>query len=88
MAGSRRPLHLIVEVHGFDSARQPTHQTISHHAVVQSAFAAVVRILEQWGQSEGAIPIGTKAKIKDTRDGGTVFEMTYLGYEQDTLIGR
>lgn len=88
MAGSRKPLHLIVEVHGFDSARQPTHQTISHHAVVQSAFAAVTRIVEQWGQSEGAIPIGTKVKIRDTRDGGCVWEMVYLGYEQSTLLGR
>lgn len=85
---SRRPLHYIVEVHGFDTERKPTLAILSHHNTQKSAFTVVVGILQQWQASEGAVAIGTKVKIKDTRDGGTIWYMEYLGYEAETLLGR
>ncbi len=89
MASSRRgALHFIIEVHGKDSQGKDTLVTLSHHASLHSAFGGLVGVLQQWEASHGAIPVGTAVKLKDTRDGGTVWAMQYLGFEQDTLIGR
>lgn len=85
---SRKPLHFIVEIHGKDSENKDTLTLLSHHGSLSSGFGAIVRVLQQWEASHGAIPVGTAVKLKDTRDGGTVFAMQYLGFEQDTLLGR
>lgn len=85
---SDKRLHFIVEIHGKDTSNKATLQVLSHHATVQSGMTALCRVMEQWTASHGAIPFGTQGKLKDVRDGGTVFEMTYLGYEENTLLGR
>lgn len=87
-AGRGRPLHFIVEVQGSTPDNRPTHNILSHHASALSAFGAVVKVLQQWEASHGAIPVGTAVKIKDVRDGGTIWYMQYLGYEENTLLGR
>lgn len=88
MPTKRGQLHYIVEVHGKDDDGKATLVILSHHAAERGAFGAVGRVLMQWEASCGAIPTGTTVKIKDARDGGYIWAMTYLGYESDTLLGR
>jgi hypothetical protein len=89
MAGSSgKRLHFIVEVHGKTPEGRATLNVLSHHATVASGFKAFVAVLLQWEASHGAIPVGTAVKLKDTRDGGTILCLEYLGFESDTLLGR
>ena len=82
MRAARR---LEIVVRGRDSAGRRTHTVVSAHATEQSAMIRVCEILRQWGDSHGAVPIGTRVSIVDKRDGGELFYAEYLGYEPDLL---
>jgi len=72
-------------VQGTDSANKATRQVIATVATESAAFKRMVEILLQWEASHGAIRPGTSVSIVHMHDGGKVFCMEYLGY-QETLI--
>jgi hypothetical protein len=81
----RPPGAFQVVVEGTDSTSRATRQVVATVATESAAFKRLVEILLQWEASHGAIRPGTKVSIVHMHDGGRVFCMEYLGY-QETLI--
>jgi hypothetical protein len=80
-----QPKHFHVVVQGVDEYQRATRQVIAKVASESAAFKRLVEVLLQWEASHGAIRPGTKVSIVHATDGGKVFQMEYLGY-QETLI--
>lgn len=70
---------------GTDEHHKATRHNQSQHARVDAAMGSVVNILKQWAASHGAIQPGTRVVITDRHDGGKVFSMEYLGFDETLL---
>lgn len=70
---------------GTDEHHKATRHTVSEHIREDAAMGAVVNVLKQWAASQGAVQPGTKVVIADRNDGGQVFKMEYLGFNEDLL---
>jgi len=82
-ARTGRDFTVIIE--GTEANGSATRATIARVATESAAFKRLVEVLLQWEASHGAIRPGTRVSIVHVPDGGKVFSMEYLGY-QETLI--
>ena len=81
----RRQLRFVVVVAGKDDAGSATRQEVGQSASQEGAIRTMIRVLQQWEKSHGAIRPGTTVTIWDKHDGGKYMSLEYLGFG-DTLL--